>query len=72
MVDGEVWLDLLPRLLDLFVLDDPAWRSVAFRLWVERVIDYTTKHVPLGYDAAMEYLEGTVRAFETRAARSIS
>lgn len=67
VVDGEGWLDLLHRLLEEFVLDDPVWRSVVFRLWVERVIDYTTQVVPRGYDAAMEYLEGTIREFEERA-----
>jgi mannosylglycerate synthase len=63
-MDAAAWEVVLPRLLDGFRLDDPAWRSATFRLWVERVIHYTTNQVPLGYDAAMAYLEQTVWDFE--------
>jgi hypothetical protein len=31
---------------------------------VERVIHYTKHQVPLGYDASISYLEGTIREFE--------
>lgn len=65
VMDGERWLDVFPRLLSRFRLDDPAWRKAVFRLWVERVIHYTTYQVPLGYDAAIAYLESTVKDFET-------
>ena len=64
VIDGETWLDLFPRLMEGFRLDERAWRSAAFRLWVERVIHYTTNQVTSGFDRAMEYLEGTVAAFE--------
>jgi mannosylglycerate synthase len=60
----EPWRLLLPRLLAQFQLTDPAWRKVVFRLWVERVIHYTTNQVPAGYDAAMTYLESTILDFE--------
>ncbi len=63
-VDGPAWARIFPRLLDGFRLDDPGWRSAVFRLWVERVIHYTTHQVPQGYDAAMAYLEGTITGFE--------
>ncbi len=68
-MDGTVWQEVFPKMLVGFRLDDPAWRSAVFRLWVERVIHYTTHHVPRGYDAAMEYLEGTISGFEERAGR---
>ena len=64
VVDDRLWKRLLPQLLVRFDLTDHAWRGVVFRLWVERVIHYTTHQVPLGYDAAMVYLEETVQAFE--------
>ena len=64
-VDAEKWRTVLPQLMERFDLGDETWRDVVFRLWVERVIHYTTYQVPLGYDAAMAYLETTVREFET-------
>jgi mannosylglycerate synthase len=63
-MDGRLWREVFPTLIDRFRLDDPGWRSAVFRLWVERVIHYTTNRVPQGYDAAMEYLEKTIREFE--------
>jgi mannosylglycerate synthase len=66
-MDGERWREVFPALLEGFRLDDPAWRSAAFRLWVERVIHYTTNQVPRGYDAAVAYLEDTVAEFERSA-----
>lgn len=65
-MDETRWLEVLPALLERFRLEDEAWRSAVFRLWVERVIHYTTHQVPGGYDAAMAYLEGTIRVFENR------
>ncbi len=63
-MDGDRWLEVFPELMRHFQLDDPGWRAAAFRLWVERVIHYTTHQVPLGYDPAIAYLEGTVEEFE--------
>jgi hypothetical protein len=64
-MDARLWAMVFPMLLDRFRLDDRDWRSVAFRLWVERVIHHTIHQVSLGYDHAMEYLEQTVRDFES-------
>lgn len=63
-IDGKAWLTIFPRILAEFDLRSEAWRSVFFRLWAERVIHYTTNQVPLGYDAAISYLESTVFDFE--------
>lgn len=63
-IDGAAWARIFPEFLERFRLDDPNWRSAVFRLWVERVIHYTTHLVPLGYDAAMAYLEESVVTFE--------
>jgi mannosylglycerate synthase len=68
-MDAERWLEIFPALLAGFRLDDAAWRSAVFRLWVERVVHYTTHQVPLGYDAAMTYLQKTVTDFEVCASR---
>ena len=64
-MDEVRWRKVFPLLLTRFTLDDPAWRSTAFRLWVERVTHYTIHHVALGYDHAMSYLETTIADFET-------
>jgi mannosylglycerate synthase len=64
IMDDGMWAATFPLLLSRFRLDDPAWRSAAFRLWVERVIHYTTHQVPRGYDAAMSHLESTIRDYE--------
>jgi len=64
-IGAAEWMRVLPQLLARFDLADEGWRNVAFRLWVERVIHYTTHQVPLGYDTAMAYLENIVRAFES-------
>ena len=65
-LNADRWMEVFPALLERFVLDDEDWRRVAFRLWVARVVDYTTTQVPLGYDHAMEYLEETIVRFERR------
>jgi mannosylglycerate synthase len=64
---AEDWARIFPRLLDRFELDDQGWRAAVFRLWVERVIHYTTHHVVLGYDNATSHLEETIRDFEASA-----
>ena len=66
-MDAQRWQETFPTLLEGFRLEDPAWRSAAFRLWVERVVHYTTHQVPLGYDAAIGYLEKTINDFEVLA-----
>lgn len=69
-IDGERWLAILPRILTEFELTNATWRSVFFRLWAERVINYTTHWVPLGYDRAISYLEGTIAEFESQGTTS--
>lgn len=64
VMDGDRWHQVFPDLMERFVLGDRDWEAVAFRLWVERVIHYTENQVPLGYDAAMAYLEQRVGEFE--------
>jgi mannosylglycerate synthase len=54
-------------LVENFVLGDPAWESVAFRLWLLRVLAYTNNQARKGYDEAMSYLESTIVDYEERA-----
>lgn len=62
--NSGAWLELFPRLMETFVLDDQGHRAALFRLWATRVLFYTTEVVPDGYDRAMSYLDETIRGFE--------
>jgi mannosylglycerate synthase len=62
------WGEVLAHLLDHFALGHAAWQSLAFRLWLIRVLSYTTSEATRGYDHAIDYLEGTIAAYEAGAA----
>jgi mannosylglycerate synthase len=63
-MDAANWLEGLRFLLSNFRLGDRAWESLAFRLWLARVLSYTTDQAQGGYDGAIEYLESTIREYE--------
>lgn len=65
-LDEHVWWDVLLAARAEFTLGDSGWESLLFRLWTGRVLNYTQNHVSRGYDAALEYLAGTIRSYETR------
>ena len=65
-MDADTWGEVLVWLLANFHLEDQAWRSLAFRLWLMRVLAYTSSVVPHGYDAAIRYLENTIDDYERR------
>ncbi|MGQ0848276.1 MAG: mannosylglycerate synthase domain-containing protein [Actinomycetota bacterium] len=60
-MDEHRWLVALRQLLDLFDPTDSDWRELAFRLWVGRVLHYTTRVAVRGYGPASEYLHGMMR-----------
>ena len=70
LMDADRWHMAHGFLMDSFALGDPAWESLAFRLWLTRVLSYTTNQARQGFDAAMEYLESTIRRYEVIAAGS--
>ncbi len=63
-MDFSTWGVVLPWLLEHFRLGDAVWESLAFRLWLMRVLSYTVREVPHGYDRAISYLEETIRRYE--------
>ena len=67
----ETWLRILPPLIDHVVPDDDDWSSLAFRLWVGRVLHYTLRIAVRGHAFADLYLHQMVeRAItEFRASR---
>ncbi len=69
-MDEDRWYQAHGFLLDHFTLGDGAWESLAFRLWLTRVLAYTTNQAKAGFDAAMAYLEGTISEYERMAAGS--
>ena len=56
-------------LMEGFTLGDPA-ESLAFRLWLTRVLAYTTNQAGKGSTLAMTYLESTILRYEAMAAGS--
>ena len=70
LMDADRWYVSHGFLLHGFALGDPAWESLAFRLWLTRVLAYTTNQAGEGFDAAMTYLESTIRGYEAIAAGS--
>ncbi len=64
LMDADVWRGVVEVLLAEFDLENQAWRSLAFRLWLIRVLAYTSTHATLGYDHALAYLEQTILDYE--------
>lgn len=63
-MDADLWFAALGYLIDNFRLGDSAWESLAFRLWLSRVLAYTTGQALSGYSQAMRYLESTIGDYE--------
>lgn len=66
-MDADLWYEVHGFLLGDFMLGDPAWESLAFRLWLTRVLAYTTNQAREGFDDAMAYLESTIAHYEKMA-----
>jgi hypothetical protein len=66
-VDADLWYLIHGLLIDRFVLGDPVWEALAFRLWLMRVLAYTTHQARLGFDQAMTYLRSTIERYEAAA-----
>jgi mannosylglycerate synthase len=65
LMDTDRWYAAHGFLLEGFTLGNPAWESLAFRLWLIRVLSYTTNQARDGFDIAMGYLASTIRRYET-------
>ncbi len=69
-MDAGLWYEVHGFLIGRFVLGDPSWESLAFRLWLMRVLAYTVQHASQGYEESMRYLRSTVDLYETAASSS--
>ena len=68
-MDYKAWGATLPWLIRSFRLGDQVMESLAFRLWLMRVLSYTALEVPNGYDDAISYLDETIRLYESNQQR---
>ncbi len=66
-MDADTWYEAHGHLVENFELGDPAWESLAFRLWLTRVLAYTTGEARMGYDSAIAYLQETIETYEAEA-----
>ena len=69
-MDADRWGIVLEELKRQFTFGDRAWESLAFRLWIMRVLAYTTNQALQGYDEALRYLDRTIHDYEKRADHS--
>ncbi len=69
-MDAGLWYEVHGFLMGRFVLGDPSWESLAFRLWLMRVLAYTIQHASQGYEESMRYLRSTVDLYVTAASSS--
>jgi hypothetical protein len=66
-VDADLWFQIHGFLIEGFALGDPVWESLAFRLWLMRVLAYTAGEARLGFDRAIAYLRSTIERYEAAA-----
>lgn len=59
---ADRWHETMTALLERY-RPDPGWRGVLFRLWVARVLAYTTTDALSGHARAMQTLEDAVAAY---------
>lgn len=60
MFDTTTWLDILKVLITRTVPSDLDWQTVAFQLWVARVLHFNSFEVEKGYAHAIEYIEAMI------------
>lgn len=62
-MDAKSWYETYKVLLRYFDPEDKDWRELLFKLWITRVLNYTTKVALRGYDYALFYLYQMVERF---------
>jgi mannosylglycerate synthase len=62
-MDSKQWYETYKVLLTHFRPQDNDWRELLFKLWIARVLNYTTKIAICGYDYALFYLYRMVEEF---------
>ena len=62
-MDADNWYESYKVLLEHFDSEDKDWRDLLFKLWIARVLNYTTKVALKGYDYALFYLYRMIEGF---------
>lgn len=62
-MNAESWYKTYEVLLEHFDPADEDWQELFFKLWIARVLNYTTKVALRGYDYALFYLYRMVEGF---------
>ena len=62
-MEAESWYKTYKILLEHFHPEDKDWRELFFKLWIARVLNYTTKVALRGYDYALFYLYQMIERF---------
>lgn len=65
-MDADAWAETYRVLLEHFEPGDSDWGELLFRLWVTKVLQYTTSVALRGYDYAMYYLHRMVADYVHR------
>lgn len=66
-MDEEAWAETYLVLLEHFEPGEADWGELLFKLWIARVLGYTTAVALRGYDYAMHYLHRMVARYVHRA-----
>ncbi|MDJ0925352.1 MAG: hypothetical protein QNJ77_12395 [Acidimicrobiia bacterium] len=67
-MDEAAWFETYCVLLSHFEKDDEDWREIIFKLWIIRVLNYTTTAAARGYAYGMRYLRSMVERYLRQAA----
>ena len=67
-LDEAAWFETYCVLLSNFDKNDDDWREIIFKLWIIRVLNYTTTAAARGYAYGMRYLRSMVERYLRQAA----
>jgi mannosylglycerate synthase len=62
-MDEAAWYDVYCVLLKHFDRDDNDWQELLFKMWITRVLQYTTTAAARGYAYGMRYLRAMVERY---------
>jgi mannosylglycerate synthase len=62
-LDEAAWYETYGTLLENFDKEDEDWRELLFKLWIIRVLNYTTTAAARGYNYGMRYLRSMVERY---------
>jgi len=71
-MDEESWYETYKVLLEKFDCEDGDWQELLFKLWIARVLNYTSSIALRGYDYALYYLYRMIERFAHMAKRERS